>query len=325
MYMRVGTESEISTMFLQLMMLCIIYSTHAQKSWQTVCKHNATGSYYYCGIMKECCYINGKLKCLGTIGEFGSWYIPRKCNVYKRSTSYYKTTTPRHLMKTTTLPAYIKTTYNRRRRTRNMNRMTIRRIGTNTQSRGFPRYTRSTTGYRYTEYTLSSKEQLFTILPAVIVVAMIIIICMCCSVYNDRKQHKMRLRNRRRRQQSRALQLTNEQQHYRIIGLYYVNGNAAAVVASPRTQLEYGADWERLVNSTQNGTTSIPTDNPPAYENIINGNTAAIDSYHPRTHTRDDEERNTNYIPNNGTITNLPDDTRYIPTNNPPPYEDIMN
>ncbi|XP_052076419.1 uncharacterized protein LOC127714403 isoform X4 [Mytilus californianus] len=288
MYMRVGTESEISTMFLQLMMLCIIYSTHAQKSWQTVCKHNATGSYYYCGIMKECCYINGKLKCLGTIGEFGSWYIPRKCNVYKRSTSYYKTTTPRHLMKTTTLPAYIKTTYNRRRRTRNMNRMTIRRIG-------------------------------------VIVVAMIIIICMCCSVYNDRKQHKMRLRNRRRRQQSRALQLTNEQQHYRIIGLYYVNGNAAAVVASPRTQLEYGADWERLVNSTQNGTTSIPTDNPPAYENIINGNTAAIDSYHPRTHTRDDEERNTNYIPNNGTITNLPDDTRYIPTNNPPPYEDIMN
>ncbi|VDI38037.1 Hypothetical predicted protein, partial [Mytilus galloprovincialis] len=230
----------------------------------------------------------------------------------------------------TTLPAYIKTTYNRRQRNRSMNRMNIgqnsdKTLRTKIQSRGFPRYIRSTTEYRYSDYEPSSKENLFRILPAVILVAMIIFLCVCCCIKNDMKQRKMRLKNRRLLQQSRALQQTNEQQQFSVIGLYYDNGNAAAGVAYPRTQLSYGADLERLINSSSDCSASLPTVNPPAYEAIINnGNKTAIDSYNPRTYTGDVEKRHTQHIPNNGKLFTFIDDTKYIPTVSPPAYEDIM-
>ncbi|XP_052076412.1 uncharacterized protein LOC127714399 [Mytilus californianus] len=337
--MCIGTKDKLltSTMFLKCMMLCIIYSVYAQKSRQTECKYRMNGLFayhYYCEIMKACCLIDSKWKCIETIGEYDmydAWYISHRCKFHERSTSNNKTMTARAKKKTDTTPAYIKTTHNRRQRqrTRNRSRMNIRRnfhktIGINTQSRGFSRYIRSTTGYRHTEYTPSPEENLFRILPAAIVVAMIIFFCVCCCVYDDMKQHKMRLKNRIRIQQSRALQLTNEQQHYRVIGLYYDNGNAAACVAYPRMQLEYGADLEMLINSTPDCTASLSTDNPPAYEDMINGNTTAIDTYNPRTHAGDVEERNTHHIPNNSTITDLLDDTKYLPTVSPPAYEDIM-
>lgn len=63
--------------------------------------------------------------------------------------------------------------------------------------------------------------------------------------------------------------------------MYYEDGNAAAGVAYPRMQLDYKADLERLINSTSNCAASLLSVNPPAYENIINGNTNAIDSYNP--------------------------------------------
>ncbi|CAG2254316.1 unnamed protein product [Mytilus edulis] len=108
-------------------------------------------------------------------------------------------------------------------------------------------------------------------------------------------------------------------------GLYYDNGNTAAGVAYPRTQLSYGADLERLINSTSDCSASLPTVNPPAYEAIINnGNKTAIDSYNPRTYTGDVEKRHTQHIPNNGTVFTFIDDTKYIPTVSPPAYEDIM-
>ncbi|CAC5370184.1 unnamed protein product [Mytilus coruscus] len=353
-------------MFLQLMMLCIIYSVHAQKSRQTECKHSIGpfASYYsYCGIMKACCFINSKWKCIETFGEYDNWYILHKCKFYERSTSYNKimttrhlmntTTLPayikttynrrqrttnmnrinigrnfdkilrstsynkimttRHLMNTTTLPAYIKTTYNRRQRTRNMNRMNIGRnfdktLRRNTQSRGFSRYIRSTTGYRYTEYLPSQEENLFRILPAAIVVSMLIFFC---KTYTTIKGHGV-------------VQLKNELQHYRIIGLYHANGNAAAGVAYTRTQLKYGADLERLINSTPDCSASLPTVHPPAYEDIINRNKTAIDSYNPTTRTGDVEDRKTHHILNNSTITYLLDDTKYIPTVSPPTYDDIL-
>ncbi|XP_076071722.1 uncharacterized protein LOC143043192 [Mytilus galloprovincialis] len=318
-------------MFLQCMMLCIIYSAHAQNSRQIKCKYSIgpfAWSYSYCGIKKACCFIDSNWKCIDTIGD--AWSISYRCKFHERSKSHNKTTTTRHLMNTTTLPAYMKTTYNRRQRNRNMNRMNIgqnsdKTLRTNILSRRFPRYIRSTTEYRYSEYEPTSEVNLFRILPAVIVVAMVIFVCVCCCLNNDRKQRRMRLKNRRRLQQSRALQQTNEQQQFSVIGLYYDNGNAVAGVTYPRTQLSYGADLERLINSTSGCSASLPTVNPPAYEAIINnGNKTAIDSYNPRTYTGDVEKRHTQHIPNNGTVFTFIDDTKYIPTVSPPAYEDIM-
>ncbi|CAC5370187.1 unnamed protein product [Mytilus coruscus] len=115
--------------------------------------------------------------------------------------------------------------------------------------------------------------------------------------------------------------------------MYHDNGNSAACIAYPKTQVGCRNGWERLDNSTSDNdtetnlpddTTYTPTVNPPAYEDIINRNTAAIVSCNPRTYKEDDEERIANSTVNYGIVTNLSDDTTSIPTVNPPGYEDII-
>ncbi|VDI46530.1 Hypothetical predicted protein [Mytilus galloprovincialis] len=149
--------------------------------------------------------------------------------------------------------------------------------------------------------------------------------CLSCCRYYMRNKNAKKLKNIRRFQQSRTSQLTNEQLQYRIIGLYHDDGNSAACIAYPETYIESRNGWKSVANSTSGNDTETnfpddtaytPTLNPPAYEDIINPNTAANVSSDPRTHTVVDVH--------NGAVTNLADGTTSIPKENPPAYEDII-
>ncbi|XP_063414563.1 uncharacterized protein LOC134696623 [Mytilus trossulus] len=151
--------------------------------------------------------------------------------------------------------------------------------------------------------------------------------CLSCCRYYMRNKNAKKLKNIRRFQQSRTSQLTNEQLQYRIIGLYHDNGNSPAIISNPETQTGCRNGWKSLANATSgndsetnfpNDTAYTPTLNPPAYEDIINRNTAAKlnVSSDPRTHTVVDVH--------NGAVTNLADDTTSIPKENPPAYKDII-
>ncbi|XP_063413943.1 uncharacterized protein LOC134696205 [Mytilus trossulus] len=115
-----------------------------------------------------------------------------------------------------------------------------------------------------------------------------------------------------RLQQSRTVRPISEQTQYRILDLYHDNGNSAAIIANPETQGGCLNDGERLDTSTlennngdylQDDTTYTPTVNPPAYEDIINRNVAAIDSVDPRTHRSVDVEGLANSTISNDYVT----------------------
>lgn len=161
-----------------------------------------------------------------------------------------------------------------------------------------------------------------TIAAVAVPLAVIISCCLSCCRYYMRNENAKKLKNIRRIQQSRSLQPTNEQLQYRIIGLYRDNGNSAAFIAYPKTQDGHRIGGERLDNCTSDNDTQInlpdestytPTNNPPAYEDIINRNAAAIASFNSRTHKVVDEKRLA-----------ISDDSTSIPKVNPPAYEDII-
>lgn len=108
-------------------------------------------------------------------------------------------------------------------------------------------------------------------------------------------------------------------------GLYHENGNSAACIAYPQSQDECQNDEDRPENFTLDNDTEnyLPDDiphtqrfNPPAYEDIMNGNAAANFPFNPRTHTVVDEF--------NGGVCVLTDDTTSTPKVDPPAYEDII-
>lgn len=164
-----------------------------------------------------------------------------------------------------------------------------------------------------------------TIAAIVVPLAVTISCCLSCCRYYMRNENAKKLKHIRRIQQSRTLQPTNEQLQYRIIGLYHDNGNSAAFIAYPETQIECRNGWKSFANSTSGNDTETnlpddtaytPTVNPPAYEDIKNRNTAANVSFNPRTHTLVDVH--------NGVVTNLTDGTTSLLKVNPPAYEDII-
>ncbi|CAC5370190.1 unnamed protein product [Mytilus coruscus] len=235
-------ERNIVSAIVFLYICNLIFPSSAQKSWQTVCEYISPRSCYYCMIPKECCYVNGKWKCLATDGNFanGDWNILRNFGKYKRLTTKRPTTK---------VP---------------------------TSRTGF------LVGWRQI-YTLIAVALGFIVLICLPIVS----VCYFCCRYYVRGDSTKKLEYIRRIHQSRTLQPTNEQSQYRIIGLHNDNGNSAALIAYPKTQDGYRNDEERLDNSTLDNdpetnlpdeTTYTATVNRPEYEDIINGNTAAIDS-----------------------------------------------
>lgn len=193
-----------------------------------------------------------------------------------------------------------------------------------TLSRGPSRYISRRTGYTINTYSTENSDETIssgTIVAIVISLVFIISCCMsCCRCYvRNKNAKKLKII---RIQQSRTIRPTNEQSQYRIMGLYHDNGNSAAFISYPKTQDGCRNGGERLDISTlendneaylPDDTTYTPNVNPPAYQDIINRNAAAIVSVNPRTHTAVDEERLANSTINIGAVTNLSDHTTSIP------------